>query len=598
MRGLIALLLLVAPTSALAQSAVELREFGANFGLTPLQVRRLFALYDAQAMQLGGLADALRVDRRTFRAAAMRMGARDPNLTADEFLRLAESVAQQAASARDKIDDLGRLIAKLDPGELRTRALAVLERGRVAFGAGKLSEAEQAFGDLEYLRQSDLSQMREAWKEAVLAQMRIAALVGENERASQMADRAARQSLDWGRYDAWTFALADGDLWAERGGTLGDNAALLRAIGTYRDKVLPLAPRDDAPLDWAVTQNNLGNALRALGERESGTVRLEEAVIAFRLAQEAYSRAHSSQGFAEAQGNLGTALARLGERDSGTARLEEAVLAYRAALDVLKRDSVPMKWAMMQNNLGAALRHLSERESGTARLEEAVIAIRLALEELTRARGLPEWAAAQTNLGAALALLGGRETGTARLKEAVLVIRTALEDMPRTRAPLAWAKAQVILGGVLVSLGLRDHNATGINEAVVAFRAALEELKRDRVPQEWAAAQSGLCHGLTALGIRKGTALLEEAVVACKLALDERPRTRMPLQWAMMQNNLGMALFVQGVFESGTAHLEQAVLAYRAALEVFTEQDSPYYQAKAQENLVNALALIAARRRQ
>ncbi len=35
------------------------------------------------------------------------------------------------------------------------------------------------------------------------------------------------------------------------------------------------------PLDWAMTQNNLGNALRTLGERESGTARLEEAVAAF-----------------------------------------------------------------------------------------------------------------------------------------------------------------------------------------------------------------------------------------------------------------------------------------------------------------------------
>jgi hypothetical protein len=32
--------------------------------------------------------------------------------------------------------------------------------------------------------------------------------------------------------------------------------------------------------------------------------------------------------------NLGNALSALGERESGTARLEEAVLAYRAALEV------------------------------------------------------------------------------------------------------------------------------------------------------------------------------------------------------------------------------------------------------------------------
>jgi hypothetical protein len=34
--------------------------------------------------------------------------------------------------------------------------------------------------------------------------------------------------------------------------------------------------RERVPLQWATTQNNLGNALRVLGERESVTARLEE----------------------------------------------------------------------------------------------------------------------------------------------------------------------------------------------------------------------------------------------------------------------------------------------------------------------------------
>jgi hypothetical protein len=38
---------------------------------------------------------------------------------------------------------------------------------------------------------------------------------------------------------------------------------------------------EHVPLDWAVTQNNIGTLLLMLGERESGTARLEEAVLAF-----------------------------------------------------------------------------------------------------------------------------------------------------------------------------------------------------------------------------------------------------------------------------------------------------------------------------
>lgn len=52
------LMLCIAPVPALAQSAADLREFGSNFGLTPVQARRVFALYDGAAERVGALAAA------------------------------------------------------------------------------------------------------------------------------------------------------------------------------------------------------------------------------------------------------------------------------------------------------------------------------------------------------------------------------------------------------------------------------------------------------------------------------------------------------------------------------------------------------------
>jgi hypothetical protein len=43
-----------------------------------------------------------------------------------------------------------------------------------------------------------------------------------------------------------------------------------------------------------MTQANLGNALGALGERESGTARLEEAVAAFREALQEFTPARAA----------------------------------------------------------------------------------------------------------------------------------------------------------------------------------------------------------------------------------------------------------------------------------------------------------------
>ena len=57
-------------------------------------------------------------------------------------------------------------------------------------------------------------------------------------------------------------------------------ARLEEAVAAYRNALKEWTER--VTLDWAATQNNLGNALTTLGERESGKARLEEAVDAYR----------------------------------------------------------------------------------------------------------------------------------------------------------------------------------------------------------------------------------------------------------------------------------------------------------------------------
>ena len=82
-------------------------------------------------------------------------------------------------------------------------------------------------------------------------------------RASQPSTRSAREARGAG----------------ERDGAAGGGGR------RYRE-ALEERTRERAPLDWATTQSNLGDALRTLGERESGTARLEEAVGVDRAALE------------------------------------------------------------------------------------------------------------------------------------------------------------------------------------------------------------------------------------------------------------------------------------------------------------------------
>jgi hypothetical protein len=83
------------------------------------------------------------------------------------------------------------------------------------------------------------------------------------------------------------------------------------------------------------------------------------------------------------QNNLGIALKDLGEQSEGaqaTAYLQQSVDAYRSALEVYTREQPPQDWAGTQNNLGNVLSDLGERSEGaqaTAYLKQSVAAYRI-----------------------------------------------------------------------------------------------------------------------------------------------------------------------------------------------------------------------------
>lgn len=112
--------------------------------------------------------------------------------------------------------------------------------------------------------------------------------------------------------------------------------------------------------------------------------------MAYRAALEELKRERVPLDWAKAQNNLGFALWKLGVQESGTTRLEEAIVAYRSALEERTRERVPLDWAQTKMNLGDALQTISDRREETAGLVEAVAAWNSALE-ITRAAWPTEW---------------------------------------------------------------------------------------------------------------------------------------------------------------------------------------------------------------
>jgi tetratricopeptide (TPR) repeat protein len=363
-----------------------------NFGLTPEQLREVTKAAVEGATEpliskIGEISKRLGITEEAAKTLLRIVG--EQSEVPDE--RLAEALTKVA-------NDYKRLqtqVKALNPDNPVARDL--VEGAKSEIAAGHFAAAHQL---LMQARQAQIAAAQEANKLAEQAQAaRDAQLLGAAASAAAEGDLAmtelhyaqaadlfkqAAELVPAGHPDETTgYLQRQADALYRQGDERGDYAALKQSIDTGR-LVLQQRPRARVPLDWAVTQNNLGIALQTLGERESGTARLQEAVAAYRAALEEWTRDRVPLQWAMTQMNLGNALERLGERESGTARLEEAVAAYRAALEERTRDRVPLDWAATQNNLGIALATRGERESGTARLEEAVAAYRAALEQTIR----------------------------------------------------------------------------------------------------------------------------------------------------------------------------------------------------------------------
>ena len=331
-----------------------------------------------------------------------------------------------------------------------------------------------------------------------------------------------------------------------------------------------VAPLADTEARGRVLENELTAATEKLATLlEGGTITLGERRAALSVA-------------------FGTALAALGERESGSKRLEQAVDAYVQALEEYTREGAPLRWAGTQNNLGNVFLALSERERGPERLEQAIGAYAQALEVFTREGAPLRWAGTQNNLGNAFLALGERERGPERMEQAVDAYAQALEVFTRDDEPLRWAGTQNNLGNALQALGEREHSPARLEQAIGAYAQALEMYTRERTPFSWATMQNNLGNAFLALGEREsGAVRLEQAVDAYTEALRERTRERRPLEWAATQNGLGNALAILGERESSPKRLEQAIVVYMRALEEYTREHTPFDWAGTQHNLGN-----------
>ena len=232
----------------------RLAEVSRRLGVTQGAMRTMLATLGQADVPEERLAEKLAEVFEHYRKAAAAIAALHPeNPVAQEHA----AKAAQAATSGDRNEARHHLQAA------RAAAEAAAEEARgLAREAGAAAEKQM------------LQAARAAAAEAELALTTL-----DYTEAAQLFGQAASLVPSGEPKERSILLRRQADAMQREGEERGDNTALQQAIPLY-SRALELSRRDRAPLDWATTQNNLGSALATLGERESGTDRLEKAVAA------------------------------------------------------------------------------------------------------------------------------------------------------------------------------------------------------------------------------------------------------------------------------------------------------------------------------
>lgn len=510
------------------------------------QNRRLeikLAQVKAQAAQLArkvGVRDTVII------AIARRIGEAEPGIGYDRLIMLVEQQGLENARLRGQLSAMETAFAQAAASPARDRAERLLAQAHSALDASRLEEADRLLDQLETLHRSALSASRASLAQVVLARAGVARQLLHFD-AARARYRSLAEELPAGDVRGhWQVVMGLAATDYEEGLLRADATLLQRAANAYRDEALPLAPRAGRPLDHAVNQNNLGNALEAAGSRRGEPAALRSAIAAYGAAMEIWTETSAPVEWARAQSNLGTVFFELSAMSGLERDADDAIAAYGSALRVLDLRGAAVDRAMVRNNLGNALTFRGDMGQGSIPM----------------------------------------------LRKAVAAYEEALVDLPRASLPYLWATTKNNLGNALTALGQRDPNPDPwLRAAVDAFQDALKVRTYQTSPYDWAMTQNNLGMALQERGLAaKDVALLEDAVAAYREALRVRTLTDLPFPFALTSENLGSALIAIAKLNGRCDVARESETVMREAARVFA---APQY-ARNRASVAPRLAVAAA----
>ena len=150
------------------------------------------------------------------------------------------------------------------------------------------------------------------------------------------------------------------------------------------EEALKVATLDRFPMEYATTQNNLGNAYSTLAGVEAKAENCRRAIQAYEEALKVYTLGRFPMDYAGTQNNLGSAYGILAEVEAKAENCKKAIQAYEEALKVRTLGRFPMQYANTQNSLGNAYSTLAGVEAKAENCRRAIQAYEEALKVVSR----------------------------------------------------------------------------------------------------------------------------------------------------------------------------------------------------------------------
>ena len=319
------------------------------------------------------------------------------------------SMATYQQFLKDKADELKKLQKRIySLSETESQISNQLAAAKDAIEVGKFGEVDDLLSAAEEMQQTEhtLDQVR---KQVEIRETRgDAALLGGNYyAANEHYTTAANYFAPFDNLESANKRHSYAKKLCQYGERY-DVGALQSAIDLIRINLEVFSERDH-PLEWALSQDELGIAYSHLGERDKtqeGMHLLKLSVEMAKLSLRVYKKDSHVVAWARVQNNIGLKLRLLGERSIGelsNSWLRGSISAFESALEVYSIDTHPEEWGIVTNNLGVSLRLIASHESGNeARmtlLRRAINAHNEAL--LVRPKGTYRWALTQKCLGIA-----------------------------------------------------------------------------------------------------------------------------------------------------------------------------------------------------